>query len=44
MSNDTVFRDSDGNIIEGAQAGYDKKTGVIYITKDVAVHQESLIG
>ena len=36
MSNDTVFRDSDGNIIEGAQAGYDKNTGVIYITEDVA--------
>ena len=36
VSNDTVFRDSDGNIIEGAQAGYDKNTGVIYITEDVA--------
>ena len=28
VSNDTVFRESDGNIIEGAQAGYDKNTGV----------------
>ncbi|MCP1225895.1 hemagglutinin repeat-containing protein, partial [Sebaldella sp. S0638] len=36
VSNDTVFRDSEGNVIEGAQAGYDKSTGIIYITKDVA--------
>lgn len=36
VSNDTVFRDSAGNIIEGAQAGYDKNTGVIYITEDTA--------
>ena len=36
VSNDTVFRDSEGNVMEGAQAGYDKNTGIIYITKDVA--------
>jgi hypothetical protein len=36
VSNDTVFRDSAGNIIEGAHAGFDKNTGVIYITEDTA--------
>jgi filamentous hemagglutinin len=33
VSNETVFRDSNVNIIEGAQAGFDKDTGVIYITE-----------